>query len=286
MRAKQTQAGFALLILMMILIGIVTVGVSKLLSSAAINKQEKARSENHKRLLHAKEALLAYSLDYLNTSIDQMGQLPCPDVDNISVFAADIEGRSDAACGTTGVNSVGYFPFATLGSAKIEDVSGECLWYAVSGEYKNSPVADMLNWDSVGYLNLKNESNILQHRAGEENFPIAFIISPGASMGQVRGVDPGGDMPNCQSIYSLSQYLEGGPNIDYSTDLPVTADTLWTFLAASEASNFEGVSFNDQIIPIYKKEWWDRVEKVGDLKFDNSLRVLLQLLVSSYSLCH
>ena len=225
MRAKQTQAGFALLILMVILIGIATVGIGKLLSAAVTNKQEKAHSENHKRLLHAKEALLAHSLEYLNVGIDQMGQLPCPDVDNVN--AGDIEGWSDIdpVCGAKGVNSVGYFPFATVGSAKIEDVSDECLWYVVSGEYKNFNTADMLNWDSVGYLNLRNESNILQHRAGEENFPIAFIISPGASMGQVRGVDPGGDMPNCQSIYSLSQYLEGGPNIDYSTDLPLTADT-------------------------------------------------------------
>ncbi len=126
----------------------------------------------------------------------------------------------------------------------------------------------MLNWDSVAYLNLVDENGNMTHGAAEGDFPIAFIISPGAELNQNRTLVA--SLPECRANYNIGAYLEGGPNIDYATDLPDTVDTLWEILTTSQAAQQGSENYNDQVIAIYRNEWWDRVQQVGDLSYDNA----------------
>jgi len=284
---KQEQSGLALLLFMVVMIGFIIAGFSGLLTSAVEQQSEKKRIENLKVLLEAKESLLSYSVNYaISGDLVEMGKLPCPDVTD-TVFPSDIEGNQDNPCGARGVNSIGYFPFRTLGSGKTEDSSNECLWYVVSGDYKNQAQSNLLNWDTVGYLNMVDENGSLSHASSEDEFPIAFIISPGATISQDRTPDVA--LPKCRSNYTATSYLEGGPNIDYGTELPATADTLWEILTTSAAANQEDVDYNDQVVAIYKNELWDRVRQVNDLAFNNTSAALptskIELLTKTLAEC-
>ncbi len=283
MRAKHRQSGFALLLFMVVLIGFITAGVSGFLTSSVKQKNEQAKAKTMAALLQAKEALLSYAVDYRvedkgpggspdgNVDLYRMGRLPCPDASD-TAFSGDIEGNQDPTCGGKSINSIGYFPFKAVGLGKLEDGNGECLWYVVSGDYKNNISADMLNRDSVGYLNVVDENGNLKHGANEDEFPIALIISSGTALdGQNRTPDTA--LPECHSNYNVSDYLEGGVNIDYSTDHQATADTLWKFLDTSVSTHLENADHNDQVIAIYRHELWDRVEAMNDLAFDNSAGV-------------
>ena len=58
------------------------------------------------------------------------GLAALPDLDN--------DGSSDT-CVQPDAFSIGRFPFRTVGLPKLLDGSGNCLWYAVAGRYKNNP---------------------------------------------------------------------------------------------------------------------------------------------------
>ncbi len=153
---KQKQSGLALLLFMVVLIGFMIAGFSEGLTTSVQQLNEQKRLKNMKVLLDAKEALLSYAVNYIvDNKAENMGALPCPDAKvNIST-----EGNQDTNCGLIGVNSIGLFPFKSVGLGKIEDSSGQCLWYIVSGNYKNSPGYNLRNWDSTGgFINLVDEN--------------------------------------------------------------------------------------------------------------------------------
>lgn len=273
--------------LMVVLIGFTAVGFSNLLSTSVKQRNELSKIKNARVLRDAKEALLSYAVDYaVSGDLDDMGKLPCPDITD-TAFPGDIEGNQDPNCGARGVNSFGYFPFKEVGKGIIEDSSSECLWYIVSGDYKNWVESDLLNWDSVGYLNLVDENDSLKHGVSEDDFPIAFIISPGATINQNRV--PNAALPQCRANYALASYLEGGPNINYAVDLPLTADTLWEILTTSEAAYLNDVGYNDQVIAIYRNEFWNRIQQMNDLSTDNTAGVAatsrIELLTFSLAEC-
>jgi hypothetical protein len=87
----------------------------------------------------------------------------------------------------------------------------------------------------------------------------------------------------------LANYLEGGPGINYSTDLPATADTLWSILSSSESVYLDDTDYNDQVIAVYKSEIWERVKKLKDLNIDNAAAVPatspIELLTKSLAEC-
>jgi hypothetical protein len=157
-------------------------------------------------------------------------------------------------------NSLGLFPFKSVGLGKLEDGHGQCLWYAVSGSYKNSPDLDMINWDSTGMLNVEDEAAALKHSPVPADFPIAVIIAPGAVLsGQDRTPDTA--LPLCGGNYDRNNYLEGGTSLDYSTYTSDDVGSIWSFLDASFSSGLGNGSANDQIVFITRKELWDRVKQ-------------------------
>jgi hypothetical protein len=282
-KQSKRQAGFALLMMMVVLIGMVSLGLSNILGSSVKHRDERNKTENIRVLLEAKEALLSYAVNYaVKNDMGKMGRLPCPDK-----TSAGTEGNQDPNCGAAGENTFGLFPFKSLGKGKLEDASNECLWYVVSGDYKENPPSELLNWDAVGYLNLVDEDGFLKHGASANGFPIAFIISPGATINQARSKDA--SFPECKASNNIVNYLEGGPNIDYATDLPPTADTLWEILTTPESASLGNVNYNDQVVAVYRDELWDRVKLLGDLSFNNEAGVeavsKIELLTKSLAEC-
>ena len=121
-------------------------------------------------LAQAKEALIAYAATYKDTHDDPgsssytvPGYLPCPDLGPPASRRPGCAG----SCGSSLVSVMGRLPWKTLGLDALKDGSGECLWYAVSGTYKNNPngvsgsttTSNMMNWDTNGQFDVKDASN-------------------------------------------------------------------------------------------------------------------------------
>ena len=253
--------GFALLTFMIVMIGLGAFGLSKMLDSSVQDKQQLSRDKTRQALLDAKQALFGQAVDFLvQNDPSKMGALPCPDVDG----SLNLEGSQDPSCGVKGANSLGLFPFKSVGLGKLEDGNGQCLWYAVSAAYKNAPGFGLLNWDSNGMLTVENEQAVLKHGSNPQDFPVAVLIAPGAPLaGQNRSADPA--LPLCSGNYSWNHYLENGPNLDYSTYTPGDVGSIWGFLDASVKSVGTNVNFNDRVVFITRKELWDAIEKTGSL---------------------
>jgi len=173
-------------------------------------------------LAKAKDALIGYAASNAN----QPGVLPCPDNDN--------DGSADAPCGASGVTAVGRLPWKTLGLPDLRDGWGECLWYAVSGNFKNSGVSgpSVLNSDSAGTLTINDSAGAALY-TGFNSVP-AIVFAPGVSLGtQVRNV---GAASPCGGNTIVANYLEGG------NENGVATSTFFTGQATS--------AFNDKLLPI------------------------------------
>ena len=283
MKRQRPCLGFALLIFMIAMIGLGAFGLSKLLDDSVEQKHLAETNLNNRILLEAKKALLASSLEYLKSGQPQdMGLLPCPD---INATGATGEGVSHGNCGAIGANSIGLYPFKTIGSGKMEDASSACLWYVVSGPNKtNNNAYPMLNWDTPGLLKLQDEKGNLKHGNQQPDDPVAFIIAPGPAInGQDR--TPSASQPLCRGNYTLANYLEDGPFLNYASYFPETPYSIWTFLSASPSSFLQNRDYNDRVISISNAELWDKIKETGDLSIQSGSPSLIKTLTQNLADC-
>jgi len=183
-------------------------------------------------LAHAKEALIGYAVSHAS----QPGVLPCPDTDN--------DGSADAPCGALGVTSVGRLPWKTLGLPDLRDGMGECLWYAVSANFKNSGTSgpSVVNSGSIGTLAVRDTAGNSVNSGA--NAALAIVFSPGVTLaGQDR---TGTTAVPCGGNTTVGNYLEGGNETGTATDTFVTGP-------ASPA-------FNDRLLPITRDALFPAVE--------------------------
>lgn len=166
-------------------------------------------------LATAREALLGYAATYRNRehANADFGYLPCPDLDG--------DGSSET-CGTKGQTSIGRLPYLTLNLPDLRDGNGECLWYAVSGSFKNNPKPDALNSDSTGSFQLIDDAGATRPLAGDQSGrAAALVIAAGAPQaGQSRSAGParcGGDSEARQ----LREYVEALEATDAKGITPV-----------------------------------------------------------------
>jgi type II secretory pathway pseudopilin PulG len=176
-----TQRGAALLIMLVLLVvGIAAMLINSLTTVATKNaRQEKTAAA----LSQAKEALIGFAITYGDNpahSLPQVdGYLPCPDT------SGSPEGSTAPPCGSKDVSVIGRLPWRTLGLPALRDGDGECLWYAVSGTYKDSPKTGLMNWDTNGQLQAYAPDGTLLTPA--DNQVVAVIFAPGAALsGQDR----------------------------------------------------------------------------------------------------
>jgi hypothetical protein len=101
------------------------------------------------------------------------GELPCPDIDN--------SGTDSGACVA---GAIGRVPWKSLGIPEPKDSSGETLWYAIAGPFRNSSMSSApITSNTLGNMTvyLGSNASTLTSQA------VAVIFAPGAALGtQVR----------------------------------------------------------------------------------------------------
>jgi len=217
-------------------------------------------------LVKAKEALIGFAATYRDSPLHAggpvFGYMLCP----TGSPAGNTNGTAVAPCGAANVTQVGPLPWNTLGMPPLRDSSGECLWYAVSGTFKDSPSTgptvsfpdSRMNWDTVGQLNVNDAAgNVLVTGAA------VAIIAPRAPIGaQIR--TPSGTT-ECRNNLSTANYLEGTDPI-YAGVFPAALATS-TLTMATSASIKLGTN-NDRLIWITPAEIFNRVKRRADFVAD------------------
>jgi type II secretory pathway pseudopilin PulG len=242
------QHGGALLVMLVILVmGITTVFVTSLSGTAIQNHRNHSSAE---ALAKAKEALIGYAVTYGDINLAKShGYLPCPDDDGSS--GANSEGSSEA-CGDTDVSKLGRLPWRTLDLPALFDGASECLWYAVSGNYKSTRSSPpLLNWDNPGQLHVYDIDGVTEINPGEI---VAVVIAPGAPLSSNTD-RAGNNAPTCGGNYTPSAYLENDTvhsinNADVSQG---------KFILPHKDS--DTVSTNDQIVFITRQDIWNGIQK-------------------------
>lgn len=245
------QRGGALLVMLVIwVIGITTVFVTSVNSQAILHKRKQLTAL---ALARAKEALIGYAVSYADTHpLEPVpGYLPCPDVSG-----RNGEGSS-STCGKAGANSIGRLPWKTLDLPTLFDGQHDCLWYAVSGNYKNNPkYGGSMNWDTPAQLHVfDSHGNELQ--AGEV---VAVVISPGLPLPGNSDRGGTGALPTCGGNYTASAYLD----IDTIHAINHSDAAAGKFILPHEHRDARGnitLQTNDQFVFITRQDIWSAIEK-------------------------
>ena len=282
--ARAGQGGVALLIFVIVL---ALAAIVYMLEGVSIEQLRNEQTlETRAALSRAKQALLDYAATYEDANPGEYGFLPCPDY----TISAIPEGGSEGNCGAAGVNMLGLFPWASLETGILRSGTGQCLWYAVSGDYKpvpppsppTAPPPDdvMLNEDSNGSMRLyRADGTSIKQGAQAQDRVVAMIIDPaGVLPGQNRSFD---DSSQCGLDYVPSEYLEG--NAAYNNSLlSGVAFAIDDFIESGAGTEELATPYNDNIITITRDELWNAIlsrrDFIGDPGDASAMRRLTEAL--------
>jgi len=198
--ARHAQRGVALLLFVLVVI-IAAAGV--FLSAWNGTSARQARQQNAAMALQqAKEAVIAHAAAV--PDIDSLGYLALPDLGDAS-FGAIKEGNESGGFngGNKDYTVIGKLPWSSLGIQPLRDQYGECLWYIVSGRFKNTPPTDVLNWDTPGQIDIIDGNGTLI--AGNV---AAIVAAPGPPLdGQNRTLADAA-YTQCGGNYIAANYLD------------------------------------------------------------------------------
>lgn len=280
---KKKQSGLALLVFVIAIA--LAISAYYFASISLVKIQADKLNKTRIALAQAKQLLLDHAItrtDLSNPSIQlgRFGFLPCPAIDNG-------EGNSVGTCELRDRNSFGWFPWRSLRSIPIRDGNGDCLLYAVSGSYKFSPAANMLNEDSNGMFQIVNDTNVTIQGVTPPERVVAVVFSPGDALaGQNRlfevGSECGNDFSNYDTAYLDVFEVSPGVFADNSAVNTGNPDEVYQFVQADVATNI-GV-FNDQLITITREEIWSAILARTDFnqKMSN-LTEALAVCLSNYA---
>ncbi len=277
---KKNQQGLVLLVLVIVIaLTFITYSVSEL--SITNIKVEQTKSTQI-ALKKAKQALLNYAVLSDKKNPGNYGFLPCPDY---RVTGVSAEGGSDSPCGARKKNMLGLFPWASLETGLLSSFSGDCFWYAVSGEYKDvSAKTEMLNEDSNGSFKVYDSSGTIKKGAIPDDRVVAVILNPASALnGQNRSINPAS---RCGLGYVAAEYLEGNGTYDNAV-ISTIALGIDEFIKSGRGTEKLPVPFNDELITITRNELWQAVTARNDLveDVDSSIKKLteaLALCISAY----
>ncbi|MDR1888306.1 MAG: hypothetical protein LBQ81_02825 [Zoogloeaceae bacterium] len=244
------HSGAALLVVLLLLIlGGLGWFLQQTPTQAIRNGQHQATAQ---ALAEAREALLGYAAYYPESNSNPPaeahpragfvpGHLPCPDTGN----ALGNEGAEAGSCGGKGVSALGHFPWRSLGVPPPRDGAGECLWYAVSGNYKANPKADLLNPDADAlFAIVAANGTVLADQV------VAVLFSPGPTLpGQPRQYTDG----ECRWNYDAHHFLERLNGVDNGAP-DAAPDAISRFIVAEPDA-----AFNDRLLWITRDELFARV---------------------------
>lgn len=201
--AQGHQSGAALLVFL----ALIVVAASYFLVSALnrVNMQIGRDKTAAAALAQAKEALIGYSVS--KTSITETGYLPLPDIG----WTATPEGNSEGTYGSTDISLIGKVPWKTLGIAPVRDGNGECLWFVLSGRFKNSiPTLTLIfNWDTQGQIDVIDING-----NGIANNVAALIVAPGSVLDSQSRLLANPALTQCGGNYDARNYLDSYNSAD------------------------------------------------------------------------
>ncbi|HXU94759.1 MAG TPA: hypothetical protein VFP33_13995 [Gallionella sp.] len=248
------QRGVALMVMLVILVlGLAATLVGSLNSASLRNERE---AKTAAALAQARDALIGYAITYGDTHPGQVhGYLPCPNQSGGTAGAT--EGIAAVSCGAKNISQLGRLPWRTLNLPPLRDGNGECLWYAVSGTYKNNTATDLMNWDTNGQLQVyESDGTTLQTPA--DNQAVAVIFAPGAAQsGQSRTSDT--STPTCGGNYTPGNYLDSDGTINNAAVSSVAND-----LSKFRLGTAAGI--NDQMVIITRQDIWNAMQKRNDFR--------------------
>jgi hypothetical protein len=192
-KQSKHQAGFALLIFLVVMMGLGGIALTGFAQKTIKEVQNERLNHNKQILERAKHALLMYAYRYPDFNARGPGRLPCPydEVDGYSTGAS----ASEAIC-----NEVGRLPRLTVQlnfEEEAKDATGEYLWYAVSGEFRNIAPRDfgvstngdnVVNSNSLGTISIFDQTGALIY-AGDTDGVAAVIIAPGSPLSRDENND-------------------------------------------------------------------------------------------------
>lgn len=184
----------------MILVVILVLAASAALFSLLDSRSVKIEREKKTTavLAEAKQALIGFAVG--NDVVDKVGYLPNPDFLSSPIIP---EGSQVGVAAATDITVLGKFPWYSLKTPPFKDGGNECLWYVVSGRNKSNPKTAILNWDTLGQIDVIDAGgNTLARNLA------ALIVSPGAILpGQDRSL-VAADTPQCGGSYDAINYLD------------------------------------------------------------------------------
>lgn len=247
---KQTGAMLIMLAIMVVLAAL-TVLLAQLNGRTQKTQHDQQTAA---ALAEAKAALIGYAMSYDDAHPNELyGYLPCPDTD----ATTDPSGEgAQSICGNKNVSVLGRLPWKTLKLAPPLDGAGECLWYAVSGNFKNNPKRDDMSPDFNGLFNVLAANGNYILGPADEDRAVAVIFSAGAHLpGQNRSTDV--NAVRCGGNYIAANYLD----VDILTGqnnavISAAPSGVSTFVAAehSQLTANTNDQFNDQLLMIHPNE--------------------------------
>jgi len=263
---RARHSGIALLVLMIAIA--LTISAYYFSSISIVDIQVNNMEVTRKALKDAKKALLSYAVMHAGLNgagtgagsgdPGEYGYLPCP---YITQALASDEGQQNTSCGGKNISSIGYLPWKSLQSGILKDGSGSCLWYAVSGSYKNWSNSELINEDTNGMFQIVDSSlvpNVIQGVQAEDRV-VAIVFAPGATLAAQNR-----DFNNASLCgrdgTNVSAYLEGNASTNNAT-LTGVAEQIDQFIQASITSDTAAVPYNDYFITITRDEIWQAVMK-------------------------
>lgn len=259
-QSRNGERGFAALLLLVALTMAALYGLLVGLNDATAELERKREDRTAAALRQAKEALIAYAITYSDTHPDQViGYLPCPDD---GTHPSGEEGVSALACGAARVSRLGRLPWRTLGLGPLHDSEGQCLWYAVSGTYKNNPKSGLMNWDTAGQFEVFGPDGVtLFAGSSVANRAVAALFAPGAPRG-AQNRTPTPDTVCGNDYGNAGAYLDAAAGKNNAV-VSATAEAVSQFIAATPSP---GGTFTDRLTFITADEIWAAAKKRSDLQ--------------------
>ena len=249
-----------MVMLVIMVVGSAAFLVSSLSRSAVQTERDQLTTD---ALVQAKAALIAYAATYADTHSGQVhGYLPCPDEGPSN----NQEGQADSSCGATNVSRIGKLPWNTLGLQPLKDGSGECLWYAVSGTYKNNPKTQMMNDDTIGLFEVMAPDGV-NYLAGSstDNRAVAVIFAPGNAQGGTQSHSSVSGTPSCGGNYTASNYLDNDTtHVINNSVVSAIANAVSRFIAGPVKDALGNTTVNDRMIFITKDDIFNAIRRRAD----------------------
>ena len=243
MNFRLRQRGFGAVIFIA-LVALLIVGV--LLSALAGKSSQNQMDERSlPALAAAQQALIAYAASHPTAP----GRLPCPDTTNTGV--------ADLTCGAAGTNQLGRLPWKTLGLPDLRDGSGECLWYAVSGAFKENPATAPVNSDTNGQFIIVDGAGNTIAGATPQTQAIAVVFAPGPTLPTNDRTAAG--TTQCSGNTTASNYLDTSGVVNNAAP----AGGVATFVAGQPSD-----TFNDRLVFITPQQFFPPLERrvAGEIK--------------------